>query len=324
MHYALLGTILFLGVDYMFDLHHDLLSIMYYSYLQNNYDYLNEWIKNFNSDNVFGLIANLYFMNEEEMKSEIGDTEINVKEMFKKSTEMFKSFLPDIKVIYSIEGCDYIKDTNELEELYNMGLRNILLVWNNPNRYGSGNKSDYGLTIRRKEFLIKAIDLGISIDLSHMNKKTFYDTVELIKEQKALGKKVKAIASHSNCYDMCDHIRNLDDEQLKALRSIDGYIGIIAYSLFLSKKKYSNDYLRVLYLRQIKHAIDILGIDRVCISTDDMTFSKGLFNEDCHDMVFDYSTIKNDLKELLLTEFEESDVNKIMYENINELYKEEL
>ena len=307
----------------MFDLHHDLLSIMYYSYLHNNYDYLNEWVKNFNSDNVSGLIANLYFMNEEEMKSEIGDTEINVKEMFKKSTEMFKSYLPNLKVVYSIEGCDYIKDTNELEELYNMGLRNILLVWNNPNRYGSGNKCDYGLTIRGKEFLIKAIDLGMSIDLSHMNKKTFYDTVELIKEQRSLGKKVKAIASHSGCYDLCDHARNLDDDQLRALKSIDGLIGIIGYAPFISKKRYGNDYLKVLYLRQIKHAVEILGIDRVCISSDDMTFSEGLFNEECRDMIFDYSTIKNDLKELLLTEFDVSDVNKIMYENIEKLLFEE-
>lgn len=308
----------------MIDLHHDLLSIMYYSYLQDNYDYLVKWINNFNKDNVFGLLANLYFMNEEEMKQEIGDTEINVVEMFKKSIEIFNKYLPNFKVKFSIEGCDYIKDTNELEELYNLGLRNILLVWNNPNRYGSGNKSDYGLTIKGKEFLIKAIDLGISIDLSHMNKKTFYDTIELIKEQKALGKEVKVLASHSNCYELCDHPRNLDDEQLKALKSVDGVLGLVAYSPFVSKKKYGKDYTRVLYLRQIKHAVEILGIDKICVSSDDMDFYEGLLHDEPCDMVFDYTTIVKDLKELLLTEFEEKDVNKIMYENIDKLlFKEE-
>ena len=187
----------------MIDLHHDLLSIMYYSYLKNDYSYLKEWVKCFREDNVSGLLANLYFMNKKEMALEIGDDrEINVVEMFKKSTEMFKEYLPNINVIFSIEGCDYIKDVNELEELYNLGLRNILLVWNNPNRYGSGNNDSYGLTNAGREFLIKAIDLGISIDLSHMNKNTFYDTIDLIREQKALGKDVKVIASHSNCFEI--------------------------------------------------------------------------------------------------------------------------
>ena len=56
----------------MIDLHHDLLSIMYYSYLRNDYSYLEEWIKNFNSDNVSGLLANLYFMSLDEMEGELG------------------------------------------------------------------------------------------------------------------------------------------------------------------------------------------------------------------------------------------------------------
>ena len=69
------------------------------------------------------------------------------------------------------------------EKLYSLGLRNILLVWNNPNKYGSGNMGDYGLTEAGVEFLKKAIDLGITIDLSHMNDNTFWDTIKLLKEQ---------------------------------------------------------------------------------------------------------------------------------------------
>ena len=100
----------------MIDLHHDLLSIMYYSYIRRDYTYLDSWIKNFREDNVSGLLANLYFMNPLEMKEEIGAREINVLDMFKISTKMFKTYLPDEKVIFSIEGCDYIKDINELFE----------------------------------------------------------------------------------------------------------------------------------------------------------------------------------------------------------------
>jgi len=303
------------------DLHHDLLSIMYYSYIRDDYSFLNKWLTNFRSDNVSGLLANLYFMNPEEMKGEIGDRDIDVVEMFKISTELFKKYLPNTDVIFSIEGCDYIKDTTELEELYKLGLRNILLVWNNPNKYGSGNKGNYGLTDLGKEFIIKAIDLGISIDLSHMNKKTFFDTVDLIKEQKSLGKDVKVIASHSGCYEISNHIRNLDDEQLYALKSIDGSIGIIAYGGFIKDDNHNSIDLKELYLEHIIHAVDILGIDRVCVSSDDMIFCRELFNEDFGEMVFDYDSINSDMRELLSTKYSSEDIDKIMFKNIyNKLF----
>ena len=201
----------------MIDMHYDMLSVIYQCYIREDYSYIEKWIKHYNSDNVSGLIANLYFMNEDEMEKEIGNQDINVLEMFRVTTEIFKKYLPNTKVIYSIEGCDYIKDTIELEELYKLGLRSILLVWNNPNKYGSGNRDDYGLTDLGKEFLIKAIDLGIIIDMSHMNKKTFEDTVSLLREQKSLGKEVKVIASHSNSYDIYNHERNLSDEQILSI-----------------------------------------------------------------------------------------------------------
>lgn len=307
----------------MIDLHHDLLSIMYYSYLRNDYSYLEEWIKNFNSDNVSGLLANLYFMSPEEMEFELGTKDFNVVEMFEKAVSLFKKYLPDEKVIFSIEGCDYIKDVFELEQLYNLGLRNILLVWNCPNKYGSGNRGEYGLTAEGKDFLIKAIDLGISIDMSHMNKKTFYDTIELIKEQRALGKKVKVIASHSNCFEICQHKRNLDTEQLLALKSVDGLLGLVGFGPFVSDSE--NTDLSSKYLEHIERAISILGIDNVGVSTDDMIFAKVLFNEDFGKMVFSYKTVKADLEKLLSQRFTAEEIEKIMYKNVyDKLFKEEL
>lgn len=299
----------------MIDLHHDLLSIMYYCYIKDDYSFLDKWIKNFHDGNVSGLLANLYYMSLDEMEIELGTREFNVIEMFQKSTEMFRKYLPDEKVIFSIEGCDYINNIYELEELYNLGLRNILLVWNCPNKYGSGNRGDYGLTDLGKEFLIKAIDLGISLDLSHMNKKTFYDTIDLIREQQNLGKEVKVIASHSNCYEICHHERNLDDEQIKALGSVGGLLGIVAYSVF-TKDSDNNDSLEDVYLEHIERAVSLLGIDYVCVSSDDMEFAKVLFNEDFGDMVFDYSTIKNDITMLLKRKFTDSEIDKLLYKNI--------
>lgn len=232
--------------------------------------------------------------------------------------------MPNENVIFSIEGCDYIKDTEELEELYKLGLRNILLVWNNPNKYASGNRGDYGLTELGKQFLIKAIDLGISIDVSHMNKKSFWDTIELIREQKKLGKKVKVIASHSNCFEICNQERNLDDEQINGLKSVGGILGIVGYGLFVRDESHNNENLKDLYLEHIKHAVNILGVDSVCISTDDMIFCNVLFNDDV-EMIFEYGSVATQLRELLSIEYSEEDINKILYKNIYEkMFKEEL
>lgn len=306
----------------MIDLHHDLLSIFYYCYLREDYSYLEEWCKNFREDNVSGLLANLYFMSTEEMKKEMGNQKIDVLEMFRISTELFQKYLPSSKVVFSIEGCDYIQDTKELEDLYHLGLRNILLVWNNPNRYGSGNRGDYGLTEEGKKFLIKAIDLGICIDVSHMNKATFYDTIELIRQQKLLGKRVRVIASHSNCYEICHHMRNLDDNQLLALKSVGGLLGLVSYSVFVREEGTSLD-LEELYLRHIEEAVSIMGIDQVGVSSDDMTFATALFQENFGDMIFPYSEIKERLYKLLSKKFNEGEIHKILYQNIYNVFKEE-
>ena len=301
----------------LFDMHHDLLSIMYYSrYVLNDYKFLDSWLKDFNSDNVSGLIANLYYMSPEEMEHEMGDKEVNVVDMFKKSTAMFKELLPNTKVVFSIEGCDYISGPDELEELYNLGLRNILLVWNCPNKYGSGNRADYGLTPAGKEFLIKAIDLGISIDMSHMNRNTFFDTIELIKEQKKLGKEVKVIASHSNTKKYCSHVRGLEDDQIKALREVDGILGLVGFVPFIKDENNDKDPKEV-YLEHIQHAVDLMDIDHVGVSTDDMVFSIELFGDNYGDMLFKHETVKRDLVNLLKTKFNDQDVNKILFENVN-------
>lgn len=312
------GIILFLGDDKVIDMHYDLLHVLYQCYLRDDYTYVEDWIKSYNTHNVSGVIANLYFMNTEEMREEFGDIEINVLEMFKIATDLFKKYLPNVKVVFSIEGCDYIKDENELEELYKLGLRNILLVWNNPNKYGSGNRSHNGLSEAGKSFLIKAIDLGICIDMSHMNRETFNDTIELLREQVRLNKKVKVIASHSNSFELCDHLRNLTDEQLRKLKEFDPIVGVVSYSRFVSN---TGNY-KEMYLKHILHMINILGVDHVGVSSDNMEFYTYFCDGYAGEKIFEYSSIRRELEELL-SELKEEDREKILYKNVyNKLFLE--
>lgn len=305
----------------MIDLHYDLLSILYYCYLKNDFSYIEEVKKRISSSGVLGIVCNLYFMSKDEMKEEMGDKyqDISVVEMFRISTKLFYEYFPDVKAIFSIEGCDFV-EREDLDELYSLGLRNILLVWNNKNKYGSGNRSDKGLTEEGKQFLRKAIDLGISIDLSHMNHNTFYDTVSLLKEEKNKGKDVCVIVSHSNCYSLCNHPRNLDDEQILSLKEFNPLIGLVSYGPFVSSSTDIGQ-LRKEYVEHIKHVISLLGEDVVGVSTDDMKFDYELLGNSDDIQLFPYKSIGNEL-EKLLKEKGISNVKKIMFENsYNKLFR---
>ena len=301
----------------MFDAHYDLLTILYCCYLKNDFSYI-ERLQDDLADVSF-LIANLYFMSKDEMKEKLQIEDIDVLKMFQISTNLFEKYFPDKLVIYSIEGCDYIKDEDELEKLYNLGLRNILLVWNNENKYGSGNRSCKGLTDLGKSFIKKAVSLGISIDLSHMNKNTFWDSIELLKALKSDGYKIKVIASHSNSYLLCQNKRNLDDEQIKAIKDLSGMIGLVGYGPFINvdEKKLEEN-----YLNHIKHVESIVGIDNVMIATDNMEFATVLFNLDEDISLLNHKNIKKDLTNILKNYYNEEEINKIIRINGERLIEE--
>ena len=310
----------------MIDLHYDLLSILYYCYKKNDFRYIKKLQEYYKENNVRGVVANLYFMNEEEMKEEMKELfePIDVVERFRISTTLFRKYFPNLDAVYSIEGCDFIQGPEELEKLYQLGLRNILLVWNNKNRYGSGNCSSDGLTKEGRVLLRKAIDLGISIDLSHMNPKTFSDTVLFLKEEKQKGRDVTVIVSHSNCYDLYPHVRNLSDEQLLSIKEFSPVVGIVSYGPFVSSSENREDLMRK-YVEHLVHVRDLLGIDSVGVSTDDMKFGPALFGDEDDIQVFDYSQVGKQIKELLKDTFTQEEINKVLYENsYNKLFRREV
>ena len=310
----------------MIDLHYDLLSILYYCYKKNDFHYIKKLQEYYKENEVRGVVANLYFMNEEEMKDEMKELfePIDVVERFRISTTLFRRYFPNLDVLYSIEGCDFIQGPEELEKLYQLGLRNILLLWNNKNRYGSGNCSSDGLTDEGKVLLQKAVDLGISIDLSHMNAKTFSDTIELLKEEKRKGKDVTVIASHSNCYDLYSHPRNLSDEQLLSLKELSPVIGLVSYGPFVSSSE-DREELSKKYVEHIVHVRDLLGIDSIGVSTDDMKFGPALFGDEDDIQIFDYGKVGKQIRASLKNTFTKEEIGKVLYENsYSKLFRREV
>lgn len=305
----------------MVDTHYDLLSICYTCYLKNDYTKIEEIsnkIKNQNN-NIKCIFANLYFMSKEEMIEELHpnyyNPNISILDMFKISKEILESYLPDIDFVYSIEGCDYV-DINDLEDLYNEGLRSIIPVWNTENKYGSGNRTKKGLTKEGIEFINKAIDLGIGIDLSHANLNTFYGIIEVIKENQKMGREVICYASHSNSRKLCIRERNLTNEQLKLIKEVDGLVGVFSNRNFVTQDyNLTKQEQKLEYLKHIIYISKIVSIDNVMISTDDMSFCGDVDPEYYEIPIFDYSNIACENKELLLNYFTLQDTNKILYNN---------
>ena len=307
----------------MIDMHYDLLSVLYYCYLRNDFRYVKELQGYFNDRNVHGIVANLYFMSEEEMQREMKGRKIDVVEMFKISTELFRKYFPNLDVVFSIEGCDFIKNIDELRKLYELGLRSILLVWNNKNKYGGGTYATGGLTEEGKKFIWEAINLGITIDLSHMNRETFEDTVSILKEAKNKSLNPKVIVSHSDVYELFNHPRNITGEQIKMLKEFKPVMGLVSYAMFLTDKDEEIEVLKDKYLNHIKHVIDILGIDCVGISSDDMEYDSILLGNPVENIIFPYKDLKKEIYNLLIKEFSIEEVNKIMELNIkNKLFEE--
>ena len=99
--------------------------------------------------------------------------------------------------------------------------------------------------------------LGLMVDLSHAGEKTFYD---------ALGiSQTPIVCSHSSCRALCDHPRNLTDEQMRRLAAAGGVMQVTLYNGFLVKQGEATILDAIAHL---EHAIHVMGIDHVGLGTD--------------------------------------------------------
>lgn len=107
------------------------------------------------------------------------------------------------------------------------------------------------------ETILEMNRLGMMVDMSHAAESSFYDALDI--------SKVPVVCSHSCCRSLCDHPRNLTDEQMRRLASAGGVMQITLYHGFLN----SSDEASVLdAIRHIRHAVDVMGIENVGIGTD--------------------------------------------------------
>lgn len=127
-----------------------------------------------------------------------------------------------IKAILAVEGASACGGTIDgIHHLYDKGVNIITLTWNAKNEIGSGAFSEGGLTPFGKEFIKEAENLGITLDVSHLNRQGFFEFAQIAQKP--------FIASHSNANIVNNEFgkkRNLDKEQIEIIKERNGLIGL--------------------------------------------------------------------------------------------------
>src|SRR6478736_456053 len=155
-----------------------------------------------------------------------------------------------------VEGGHMMENSLEkLDTLYARGTRYMTLTWNNNTEWATSAKFETdsaqsqrkGLTDFGKQVVQHMNKIGMLVDVSHVGEQTFWDVINTTTKP--------VIASHSSVYSICNHQRNLKDDQIRAIAKNGGVIQVNFNppfidssfakkdSMFLQKHKMENDSL---------------------------------------------------------------------------------
>lgn len=153
------------------------------------------------------------------------------------------------------------KDLANLTHFQKMGVSYITLCHNGANDICDSAKGEAewgGLSPFGREVVEEMNRLGMMIDISHAAESTFYDVLKYSKQP--------FIASHSSVRALVDHPRNLTDDQIKAIASVEGVVQVCLYKYFINaegEKASLSD-----AIRHIEHIVNLVGLDYVGIGSD--------------------------------------------------------
>lgn len=169
------------------------------------------------------------------------------------------SYSDGLTVIF---GLQCLPDDADLSILHHIGVRVISLCYNKPNSFGSGfSDSDGRLTDKGKKTVRECAKFGLIIDLSHNGHNTARDILDLIEKEKL---NVAVMASHTGCYEVYNHLRNLPDDVLEWISVLGGVVGIANLTFILDP--ILDDIGPI--MNHVEHAVDVCGAGSVCFGTD--------------------------------------------------------
>ena len=202
-----------------------------------------------------------------------------------------KSIMMGIENGLALDG-----DISNIKHFKDRGIVYVTLCHNGDNDIcdsARGNETFGGVSAFGRQVIEEMNRLGVMVDLSHAHERSFYDALEL--------SKTPIVCSHSSARALCDHPRNLTDNQMRALAAKGGVCQITLYNGFLKK---DGEATILDAMQHLDHAIQVMGIDHVGLGTD---FDgdggiRGLANS---------SELTNFTRQLLARRYSDADIQKI-------------
>jgi membrane dipeptidase len=209
--------------------------------------------------------------------------------------------------LLSIEGAEPLMgDIGLLRVFYRLGIRMMSFAWNYRTPFADGlnaKRAESKLPDLGVQALEEMDRLGMVFDVSHLSDSNFWDVADVMKGP--------FIASHSNCRDVCDHPRNLNDDMIRALADHGGVMGMNFAPAFVAKENPTVEDV----VDHIDHIVDLVGPDHAGLGSDFDgigTPPKGLE---------DVSKIPNITRVLVKREYSDEDILKILGKNHLRVFK---
>ena len=175
-----------------------------------------------------------------------------------------------LAIVLHLEGAEFLAiEPDLLDVFYEAGLRSIGPLWNRKSLFGDGLNASFphspdtgsGLTREGKDLILACRDKHMLIDVSHMNERAFWDTLEIANQP--------IVATHSNAHTLCAQARNLTDRQLAGIKQSSGLVGVNFDVAFLRAdgQRDTQTSLDVI-VDHLAYLIDHLGEDQVGFGSD--------------------------------------------------------
>jgi len=160
----------------------------------------------------------------------------------------WESEIPQVGIVPLMEGADPIREPSEAEAWFERGVRLVGLSWAAGSRYAGGNAAPGPLTDAGRELLAVMADLGLILDVSHLDEEAFFEAVDRFEGW--------VVATHANPRARVTGPRQLSDEMIRRLVERDGVIGIVPFNRFLRSAWSKGDPKDTVTVADVAAAVD--------------------------------------------------------------------
>ena len=174
----------------------------------------------------------------------------------------------------------------------------VTLTWNYDNKFAGGALGCGGLTTDGREFIDILNNKRVFVDLSHLNRKSFYDVIDTAEY---------VVCSHTAFDAVSSHKRNLTFEQLCVLKKRNVLVGLCFYPYFLNgtSRATVDD-----VADHIEYFAERFGVDTLCLGTDFCgceVYPEKMVDYSFENVLFDQLTARG---------FDKASIEKIFYKNL--------